>query len=890
MFQPFPDLRDKLFGREGDLAHLTERAEVKGLTAIVARPAMGKSWLLTELSRRLSEDYDPPQLVGFARSYGETPDLLLRAVTDLYARWLSDTDSLEQAKMVWDQQKDGLLPGVAKAVGSIFKELDPIAKPITSAVSEALNGLVAANATLKSGGLKLPSLLYEQARDLMQAVARVSGQPVVLILDQWEKSPDPEMEAKTLEAFLQQLEEWPNCHLFMALRPDERANGVASKLVQSRQGPAERYDLATMNLESKTELQRMLGFLRQNIAAAKEVDDATLLEYVDGYPGVIYKWTDDYWRERMTSAVDLFQVAEDAHEYRYRELDELLAPLDDGMRKLAIRLALLPMSAEENVWPEIRDIVLSDLGEPPLDDLRLGKILEARQPPSFGHTKRAEAIRRWLITQRLGNSRQEAATLIERLAEPIQNLDPSVLLSSAILTALLPTSRELDLAVLPQAICQASAKLFGNFDTTDDTLLLGVRELISSKKASFAPLMAMGLFNTLIDAKEEEELARRDTLLDELRALAEAWPEDAAVREKLAMGLVNTLSVSKDEQDLARRDTLLDELRALAKAWPEDAAVREQLAMGLFNTLNQAKEEKELARRDTLLDGLRALAKASPEDAAVREKLAMGLFNTLIDAKEEEELARRDTLLDELRALAEAWPEDAAVREKLAMGLFNTLNQAKEEKELARRDTLLDELRALAEAWTEDAAVREKLAMGLVNTLSVSKDEQDLARRDTLLDELHVLAKAWPEDAAVREQLAMGLFNTLIDAKEEEELARRDTLLDELRALAKAWHEDAAVRLRLAMGLVNTLNQAKEEKELARRDTLLDELRALAEAWPEDAAAREKLAMGLFDTLNQAKEEKELARRDTLLDELRALAEARPEEDWARTVLAVLDD
>jgi integrase len=51
--------------------------------------------------------------------------------------------------------------------------------------------------------------------------------------------------------------------------------------------------------------------------------------------------------------------------------------------------------------------------------------------------------------------------------------------------------------------------------------------------------LARGLFNTLNDAKAKNDLARRDTLLEELRPLAGTYPDDAAVREGLARGLVN---------------------------------------------------------------------------------------------------------------------------------------------------------------------------------------------------------------------------------------------------------------------------------------------------------------------------------------------------------------
>jgi len=58
--------------------------------------------------------------------------------------------------------------------------------------------------------------------------------------------------------------------------------------------------------------------------------------------------------------------------------------------------------------------------------------------------------------------------------------------------------------------------------------------------------------------------------------LARAYPDDAVVRERLAKGLHNTQVNAKVEDDLARRDALLGELRALARTHPNDAAVRER--------------------------------------------------------------------------------------------------------------------------------------------------------------------------------------------------------------------------------------------------------------------------------------------------------------------------
>ena len=64
-------------------------------------------------------------------------------------------------------------------------------------------------------------------------------------------------------------------------------------------------------------------------------------------------------------------------------------------------------------------------------------------------------------------------------------------------------------------------------------------------------------------------------------SLASRYPSDTAVREQLAGAMFNTLIDAKTEDDLARRDTLLDELRKLVSSYPNDTFVRKQLAMAV---------------------------------------------------------------------------------------------------------------------------------------------------------------------------------------------------------------------------------------------------------------------------------------------------------------------
>jgi hypothetical protein len=113
---------DRLFGREADLTRLLQRTQCFGLTAITGPAQIGKSWLLTELARRLDRKTNPRCLVGFTRSPKGADDPLLQVVSDLYQRWLADARAWKQLRMVWEQQKDELLPAFARFVGKLSEK------------------------------------------------------------------------------------------------------------------------------------------------------------------------------------------------------------------------------------------------------------------------------------------------------------------------------------------------------------------------------------------------------------------------------------------------------------------------------------------------------------------------------------------------------------------------------------------------------------------------------------------------------------------------------------------------------------------------------------------------------------------------------------------------
>ncbi len=206
----FPDRSSILFGREKDIAFLLERTERPGVTVVLGPPQMGKSWLLTEVARQLSarpggadrlslRGLSP--LVGRVESEGEYADMLPRAVQDLYTRWLSDATYLEQAQTFFEQGKPDLLGRIGQAVGTLVKAVAPLHGPpgtaIGTLVKSSFDSLAEANRDLKSGGISLPSLQTADSRELLEIVFAVTARPAVLVLDQWEKSPDLDSGATT---------------------------------------------------------------------------------------------------------------------------------------------------------------------------------------------------------------------------------------------------------------------------------------------------------------------------------------------------------------------------------------------------------------------------------------------------------------------------------------------------------------------------------------------------------------------------------------------------------------------------------------------------------------------------------------------------------------------
>jgi hypothetical protein len=207
--ESFNDRRGQLFGREAEVHTLLERADFRGVTTISAPPLMGKTWVLSELARRLTES--EKYLVGYHESKGQESSHLLHAVSDLYERWLTHSSMRDQALSLWKRYKENLVPRIGVMIGSLFENMSaiPPAKSVAKVVRAAFDTLTDVQKDLLSGGVELSPLAYDQAASLANLVADISNLRIVLILDAWELSPSKPAEFATIQAFLRHLDEWP---------------------------------------------------------------------------------------------------------------------------------------------------------------------------------------------------------------------------------------------------------------------------------------------------------------------------------------------------------------------------------------------------------------------------------------------------------------------------------------------------------------------------------------------------------------------------------------------------------------------------------------------------------------------------------------------------------
>ncbi len=837
-----------IFGRKADLAALKGRIELPGVTVVVGRARIGKSRLLEQLVSDLRKADNGP-LVGYKEGFRGSRGLFAQSLEDLRAKWPGGPLKITKLRVWWkttDLNPLSFLKGSAKvAVGTVPNFYDPSGLTATGA-GAAFDGAERLASGGKSGGMTFAVPQYEEILKLYSAIAEIAQRPIVLVLDGMDQMlpGDAAADADTIEQILHHLEDWSGLHVLVGVRD---ADPHPPALVRAYRWltlyPAcQRHQVREFDTSSPTEQARIAEYIVSKNSNANGVNREHLLSLVGGDPAVLEHWI----QNPPANEEEFAQRARDAKVLRYKELIldlEAIARKGGQEAGFLARLALLPEIVSQEQWEKFQPIVQANADEHILQTLREKRVLDVERPyPSYGHNTRHQAATRfWLQNLVARNcSLETLETVIPALASRITSVSAEVADFCLALVAFkspgfstLVDSARISQTVGPLVECAVTLVRVDAAQAADFEKSITATRTASGSYPDCAPLIAMGLVNTLSYGVSEGDRPRRDELLADLRGLAQAHGDNPGVVESFAKGLFNTLNDAKSEGNRPRRDVLLAELRGLAQEHGDNPGVVESFAMGLFNTLNDAKSEGNRPHRDVLLAELRGLAQAHGDNPGVVKHLAMGLVNTLSYGVSEGDRPRRDELLAELRGLAQARGDNPGVVEQLAMGLVNTLSYGVSEGDRPRRDELLADLRGLAQAHGDNPGVVERLAMGLVNTLNDAKSEGNLPRRDELLADLRGLAQAHGDNPGVVEQLAMGLFNTLHDAVSEGNRPRRDELLADLRGLARAHGEHEGVLKVFAYGLVVTLSLVETESNPDLETLLREELEEFTKEHPE---------------------------------------------------------
>ncbi|MEZ5283803.1 MAG: hypothetical protein R2712_03110 [Vicinamibacterales bacterium] len=311
-----------------------------------------------------------------------------------------------------------------------------------------------------------------------------------------------------------------------------------------------------------------------------------------------------------------------------------------------------------------------------------------------------------------------------------------------------------------------------------------------------------------------------------MQVLADAHPQDAAVREELAKGLLN--ATAHAGADSARADGLLARLQASADAHPQDATVREHLAKGLLNAIHYAGADS--ARADGLLARSQALADAHPQDAAVREELAKG-YSTPPPSRARTALPtgywhacrRWPTPTHGTPRFARTWRRGCSTP---STTWARTAHAPTGWHACRRGPTPTRKTPRFAKNWPSCSTPSKTWA----RTVHVT-GWHACRRWPTPTRWSPRFAKNWPTGCSISAIRYVGADS-----------ARADGPLAHLQALADAHPQDAAVREHLAKALLNAIHCVGADT--ARVDGPLAHLQALADVHPQDAAVARLAWMG----------------------------------------------
>jgi len=432
---------------------------------------MGKTWLLKEFARQISENKS--SLVGYSNQV--STQSILRAISDCYESALSEKNFKAQLKKIFKQEKGNWIARYGRTIVNLCL----FSNSLKTLAGEVLTDFESINQRLLTADLELERDEYEEVLRVVKLITETdsSNRSIILILDAVEVVENIEREFNILDRFIKNTDQWPHCHFIIAYKhPDNSptANKLTHKwgiqLSTLRPPVSEDYELPKMHLENHPEeIKRLINYLHSNIKVTQQLTDDRLLEIIDGYPGVLEFWTSQERHKSIISIKELTSIAVNAKKRLYVEIIESMESLDDEERKLIIRVTFLPPISRES-WHELKQIVLDELPEPTIDTLNRKRVLNGQPYPDFGHSDAQRAcMTHFRESHNLRSTVcRELESLIFRAASSISYYMNSSSFKRDILLEIFTLTREFNISEEARAICFAATAYYDSFDEEFD--------------------------------------------------------------------------------------------------------------------------------------------------------------------------------------------------------------------------------------------------------------------------------------------------------------------------------------------------------------------------------------------------------------------------------------
>jgi hypothetical protein len=241
----------------------------------------------------------------------------------------------------------------------------------------------------------------------------------------------------------------------------------------------------------------------------------------------------------------------------------------------------------------------------------------------------------------------------------------------------------------PLAVAIMTERCARDFPTHRGFVPLSMPKVTDPQGRLLLALLSVGSINFV---GKTGELAAARALYDRIEQIAEAHPDEPALREEQAKAAVNLIADYGTAGELAAARSMYDRVEKIAEAHAGEPALREEQARAAFNLIVDYGDAGDLAAARALYDRIEQIAEAPAGEPALREWQAKAAFNLIIDYGTAGELAAARALYDRIEQIAEAPAGEPALREwqaNAALSLivaYGNAGDADSAREIARRN------------------------------------------------------------------------------------------------------------------------------------------------------------------------------------------------------------